>query len=62
MNILRLRSFVIPYLPQIFFSALNLAALTALNLYVPKIIREPSSAGRELERVTPINPPRTGLG
>jgi ATP-binding cassette subfamily B protein len=40
MNIIRLRSFVIPYLPQIFLSALNLAALTALNLYVPRIIRD----------------------
>ncbi len=29
---------------------------------VPKIIREPSSAGRELESVTPIVPPRTGSG
>jgi len=40
MNILRLRSFVTAYLPQIFFSALNLGALTALNLYVPRIIRD----------------------
>ena len=40
MNILRLRSFVTAYLPQIFLSALNLAALTALNLYVPRIIRD----------------------
>lgn len=40
MNILRLRSFVTTYLPQIFLSVLNLAALTALNLYVPRIIRD----------------------
>jgi hypothetical protein len=36
MNIFRLRSFVKPYLLQIFLSALNLAALTALGLYVPR--------------------------
>jgi ATP-binding cassette subfamily B protein len=40
MNIFRLRSFVKPYLLQIFLSALNLAALTALGLYVPRIIRD----------------------
>lgn len=40
MNIIKLRSFVKPYLPQILLSALNLAALTAMNLYVPRIIRD----------------------
>jgi ATP-binding cassette subfamily B protein len=40
MNIIKLRSYVTPYLLQIFFSALNLAALTALNLYVPRVIRD----------------------
>jgi ATP-binding cassette subfamily B protein len=40
MNILRLRSFVKPYLPQILLSTINLAVLTALNLYVPRIIRD----------------------
>ncbi len=40
MNILKLRSFVKPYLLQILLSALNLALLTALSLYVPRIIRD----------------------
>jgi ATP-binding cassette subfamily B protein len=40
MNILRLRNFVLPYLPQIFLSAINLIALTALSLYVPRVIRD----------------------
>jgi len=40
MNILKLRSFVLPYIPQILISAFNLAVLTALSLYVPRIIRD----------------------
>ena len=38
--LLRLRFAVNPYLPQILFSMLNLLALTALNLYIPTIIRD----------------------
>ncbi len=38
-SILRLRSFVKPYLPQIFLSLLSLAALTGLSLLVPRIIQ-----------------------
>jgi len=38
--LLRLRFAVKPYLPQIAFSMLNLLALTALNLYIPSIIRD----------------------
>ncbi len=37
--LLKLRSFIEPYLPQILLSILNLGLLTALNLYVPRIIR-----------------------
>ncbi|MBI5963436.1 MAG: ABC transporter ATP-binding protein [Chloroflexi bacterium] len=51
MHIFRLRSFVKPYLPQIFFSALNLAALTALSLYVPRIIRDVIDEGLALRDV-----------
>jgi ATP-binding cassette subfamily B multidrug efflux pump len=51
MHILRLRSFIKPYLPQIFFSALNLAALTALGLYVPRIIRDVIDQGLALREV-----------
>ncbi len=38
-SILRLRSFVRPYLPQIFLSLLSLATLTGLSLLVPRIIQ-----------------------
>jgi len=38
-SILRLRSFVRPYLPQIFLSLLSLAILTGLSLLVPRIIQ-----------------------
>ncbi len=38
-HLLKLRSFVKAYLPQIVLSILNLAAMTALSLYVPRIIR-----------------------
>ena len=38
-HLLKLRSFIKPYLPQIVLSILNLAVLTALSLYVPRIIR-----------------------
>ncbi len=48
MHILRLRSFIKPYLPQILFSALNLAVLTALGLYVPRIIRDVIDQGLAL--------------
>ena len=51
MHILRLRSFIKPYLPQIFFSALNLAVLTALGLYVPRIIRDVIDQGLALREV-----------
>jgi ATP-binding cassette subfamily B multidrug efflux pump len=51
MHILRLRSFIKPYLPQIFFSALNLAALTALGLYVPRIIRDVIDQGLALREI-----------
>ncbi len=37
--LLKLRSFVKAYLPQIFLSILNLGLMTALGLYVPRIIR-----------------------
>ncbi len=37
--LLKLRSFIQAYLPQIVLSILNLAAMTALSLYVPRIIR-----------------------
>jgi ATP-binding cassette subfamily B protein len=39
-SLLRLRFAVKPYLPQIAVSMLNLTALTALNLYIPAIIRD----------------------
>jgi len=39
-SILRLRSFVRPYLPQIFLSLLSLATLTGLSLLVPRIIQQ----------------------
>ena len=48
MQILRLRSFIKPYLSQIFFSGLNLFALTALSLYVPRIIRDVIDQGLTL--------------
>ena len=51
MHILRLRSFIKPYLPQIFFSAFNLAVLTALSLYVPRIIRDVIAQGVALREV-----------
>ena len=38
-SILRLRSFVRPFLPQIFLSLLSLATLTGLSLLVPRIIQ-----------------------
>ena len=38
--ILRLRSFVRPYLPQITLSLLTLAVLTGLSLVVPRIMQE----------------------
>ncbi len=38
--LLRLRFAVKPYLPQIALSMFNLTALTALNLYIPTIIRD----------------------
>ena len=38
-SILRLRSFVQPYLPQIFLSLISLATLTGLSLLVPRIIQ-----------------------
>ncbi|MFL7867591.1 MAG: ABC transporter ATP-binding protein [Anaerolineales bacterium] len=39
-SILRLRSFVKPYLPQILLSLLVLAALTGLSLVVPRIMQQ----------------------
>ena len=39
-SILRLRSFVKPYLPQILLSLLSLATLTGLSLLVPRIIQQ----------------------
>ncbi|MBK8421237.1 ABC transporter ATP-binding protein [Candidatus Villigracilis saccharophilus] len=51
MHILRLRSFIKPYLPQILFSAFNLAVLTALSLYVPRIIRDVIDQGLALREV-----------
>jgi ABC-type multidrug transport system fused ATPase/permease subunit len=39
-SILRLRSFVRPYLPQILLSLLSLAILTGLSLLVPRIIQQ----------------------
>ncbi|MBI5351981.1 MAG: ABC transporter ATP-binding protein [Chloroflexi bacterium] len=48
MHILRLRSFIKPYLAQILFSALNLFTLTALSLYVPRIIRDVIDRGLTL--------------
>ncbi len=39
-SILRLRSFVKPYLPQIFLSLLTLGALTGLSLVVPRIMQQ----------------------
>jgi len=39
-SILRLRSFVRPYLPQIFLSLLALATLTGLSLVVPRIMQQ----------------------
>ena len=39
-SILRLRSFVGPYLPQIFLSLLALAVLTGLSLVVPRIMQQ----------------------
>ncbi len=44
-HLFKLRSFVKPYLPQILFSIINLAALTALNLYVPGVIRDVIDVG-----------------
>ena len=38
-SILRLRSFVQPYIPKIFLSLLSLATLTGLSLLVPRIIQ-----------------------
>ncbi|MEZ0396207.1 MAG: ABC transporter ATP-binding protein [Anaerolineales bacterium] len=38
-HLLKLRSFVTAYLPQIFLSILNLGGITALSLYTPRIIR-----------------------
>ncbi len=38
--LLRLRFAIQPYLPQILVSMFNLMALTALNLYIPAIIRD----------------------
>lgn len=40
MHILRLRSFVKPYITKILLSAINLGLLTAMGLYVPRIIRD----------------------
>ena len=51
MHILRLRSFIKPYLPQILFSAFNLAVLTALSLYVPRIIRDVIDQGLALREI-----------
>lgn len=51
MHILRLRSFVKPYLSKIFLSALNLAILTALGLYVPRIIRDVIDKGLALKDI-----------
>jgi ATP-binding cassette subfamily B protein len=51
MNILRLRSFVKPYLPQIFLSVLNLAAITSLSLYVPRVIRDVIDQGLALREI-----------
>ena len=39
-SILRLRSFVKPYLPQIFLSMVGLATLTGLSLVVPRIMQQ----------------------
>ena len=38
-DFLKLRAFIKPYLGQILLSILNLGGLTALSLYIPRIIR-----------------------
>lgn len=39
-SLLRLRTFLIPYLPKIFVNLILLLSITALSLYVPQIIRQ----------------------
>jgi ATP-binding cassette subfamily B protein len=48
--ILRLRSFVKPYWPQILVSILSLAILTGLSLLVPRIIQQVIDEGIETDR------------
>lgn len=51
MDLLKLRNFVTPYLPQILLSFLNLAVLTALSLVVPRIIQQVVDNGLVLRDV-----------
>jgi ATP-binding cassette, subfamily B, multidrug efflux pump len=51
MNLLRLRSLLFPYLPQILLSALNLLGLTALSLVVPRVIQSVIDDGLVLGQI-----------
>jgi hypothetical protein len=44
-SLLRLRTFIRPYLPQIVVNLTLLLAITALSLYVPRVIRQVVDVG-----------------